>query len=127
MVDSLRRHRLIYQSAPRHRDDPNSYCMLFEIVVGAELVGRADPGAVVTVSLAIQPRSGRKFTYSDRVLANAAGEYAMRLPYSNEPFSPDVRAGEHYSIRAGGRSVTLVVPESAVHNGTRVVAPSLGG
>jgi asparagine N-glycosylation enzyme membrane subunit Stt3 len=126
VVDSLRRHRLIYQSAPRHRDDPKPYCMLFEIVAGAELVGRADPGAVVTVSLVIQPRSGRKFTYSGQVLANAAGEYAMRLPYSNEPFGPDVRSDDHYTIRAGGRSVTLIVPESAVQDGTRVVAPSLG-
>ena len=100
--------------------------MLFEIVVGAELVGRAAPGAVVSVSLVIEPRTGRKFTYSGEVVANAAGEYAMRLPYSNEPFSPDVRSGDHYTIRAGGRSVTLVVPESAVQNGTRVVAAPLG-
>jgi len=51
MVSSLGRHRLIYQSAPLNENDPKPFVMLFEIVEGAELMGHADPGAVVKVSL----------------------------------------------------------------------------
>jgi asparagine N-glycosylation enzyme membrane subunit Stt3 len=123
---SLRRHRLIYQSAPLEAGDAKPYCMLFEVVAGAELVGRAKPGAVVRVNLTIEPRLGRRFVYSAEVRADSEGGYALRLPYSNEQSSPDVRTGDRYTIRADEDSVTLVVPESAVLEGTRVQAPALG-
>ena len=123
-VASLTRHRLIYQSAPLHEGDPKPYCMLFEIVEGAVLVGHAEPGAVVRLSLVIKPRLGRRFRYSDKVLANPAGEYRIRLPYPTEPFSPDVQPGDHYTLRVGGQSVAVVVSESAVLDGSLVVAPA---
>jgi len=125
-VDSLRRHRLIFQSAPLHDGDPRPYCMLFEIVEGAELVGRAEPGSVVRLSLSIQPRTGRRFTYSDRVVADEAGEYRMRLPYPNERFSPDVQSGDEYTIRVGAKSATVVVSETAVANGSQIAGPVFG-
>jgi dolichyl-diphosphooligosaccharide--protein glycosyltransferase len=125
-ADSLRQHRLIYQSAPLHEGDPKPYVMLFELVEGAKLVGHADPGALVKVSLVITPRTGRRFTYSDRVLANAAGEYTIRLPYPNEPFSSDVRSGDQYTLRVGKESVTVAVSESAVLDGAQIDAPAFG-
>ena len=103
------------------------FCMLFEIVAGAELVGRADPGAVIHVSLVVEPQLGSRFEYSARIRANAAGEYKLRLPYSNESFSSNVRTADHYSLRVGERSATVIIPESAVLEGTRVDGPALGG
>jgi asparagine N-glycosylation enzyme membrane subunit Stt3 len=125
-IQPLRRHRLIYQSAPLEAGDPEPYCMLFEVVAGAELVGRASPGAVVRVSLTIEPRLGHRFVYSAETLADPAGEYSFRLPYSNEQSSPDVRTGDRYRLRAGDDSVALIVPESAVLDGARIEAPPLG-
>jgi hypothetical protein len=98
--------------------------MLFEIVEGAELVGHADPGAVVRIELGIKPQTGRRFTYSDRVVANSDGEYRIRLPYPNEPFSSDVESGDHYTVRIGKRSVAVVVSESEVSEGSQIDTPA---
>jgi asparagine N-glycosylation enzyme membrane subunit Stt3 len=125
-VDSLERHRLIYQSAPLNEGDPNPYCMLFEIIEGAKLVGHAEPGSVVRVNLGINPRSGSRFTYSDRVEADADGGYTLRLPYPNESFSPDVESGDHYTVRTGNESARVVVSEAAVLEGSEVAGPSFG-
>ena len=123
VVAALGRHRLIYQSTPLRKSDPNPFCMLFEIVDGATLVGHADPGASVRVSLMISPRRGKRFTYSAKAVADAAGEYRIRLPYSNEPFSPDVQAGDHYTVRVGKESAAVIVSESDVLNGLEVAGP----
>ena len=125
-ADALGQHRLIYQSARLHEGDPKPYVMLFEIVEGAKLVGHAEPGAVVKVALVITPRTGKRFSYSDRVLANAAGEYTVRLPYPNEPFSSDVQSGDHYTLRVGKQSISVVVSESAVLNGSQIDGPAFG-
>jgi hypothetical protein len=97
--------------------------MLFEIVAGAKLVGHAEPGAVVRIGLGIKPRVGRRFTYSDRVVADSDGEYMIRLPYPNEPFSPDIESGDHYTLRIGEQSIEVVVSESAVVDGSQIDAP----
>jgi asparagine N-glycosylation enzyme membrane subunit Stt3 len=122
-VAALGRHRLIYQSAPLHGDDPQPYVMLFEIVEGAELVGHADPGSVIRVELDIKPQTGRRFTYSGRVAADSEGEYRIRLPYPTEPFSSDVEPGDHYSVRVGDESGAVVVSESEVLEGSRIDGP----
>jgi len=98
--------------------------MLFEVVEGARLTGRADPGAVVKVSLGLKPRLGQRFTYSARAEANEIGEYTIRLPYPNEPFSPDVESADHYSVRVGKQSATVVVSEAAVSEGLEVAGPT---
>ena len=117
---------MIYQSAPLHEGDSKPYVMLFEIVEGAKLVGHADPGSVVKVALVITPRIGRRFSYSDRVLVNADGEYTVRLPYPNELFSSDVQSGDHYTFRVGKQSSSVVVSESAVLNGSQIDGPAFG-
>lgn len=121
---ALSRHRLVYQSASLRKGDSRPYCMLFEIVDGAELVGRADPGAIVRVSLDIFPRSGRGFIYTTSGVTDSAGRYSIRLPYPNEPFSPNVRSGASYRVRIGSESAEVVVSESAVLEGAEVAGPS---
>jgi asparagine N-glycosylation enzyme membrane subunit Stt3 len=126
VVDALQRHRLVYQSASLREGGRIPFCMLFEIVAGAELVGRADPSAVIIISLSVEPRLGSRFEYRARIRANAAGEYRLRLPYSNESFSTNVRTADHYTLRVGERSAVVMIPESAVLDGTRVDGPTLG-
>ncbi len=126
IVDALHRHRLIYLSPPLRPGAGRPHLLLFEIVPGAELVGRADPGAEVRLSLSVRPRGSAPFDFATRVRADEEGEYVVRLPYSNEPFSASVRVGDHYSIRSGDRRAELAVAESAVANGERVAGPDLG-
>jgi dolichyl-diphosphooligosaccharide--protein glycosyltransferase len=126
-VEPLHHHRLVYQSEPLGPGETEPYCLIFEIVPGAEIVGRAEPGATVTARLSIEPRRGPGFVYEARAVADAAGTWSVRVPYSSEPSSGEVRTGAHYGIRSGGHDVTLDVPEAAVLRGLRIEAPPLDG
>jgi hypothetical protein len=101
------------------------YATLYEIVEGARLVGEADPGAVVEVRLALDSVRGGRFHYVAKTRADASGRYALRLPYSNEPFSPDVRAASHYSVTTRAAAGRALIPEQAVRSGAQVAGPSL--
>lgn len=120
----LSRHRLIYQSPPFDESDSQPYITLFEVVAGAELVGRAAPDMTLRLSLEITPRHGAGFLYNASVLADGDGIYRFRLPYANESLSPNVRVGRHYTLRAGTQRAKVVVPESAILSGGRIVGPS---
>jgi dolichyl-diphosphooligosaccharide--protein glycosyltransferase len=124
--DSLARHRLIYQSPHLDEESSEPYVMIFEIVAGAEIIGRATPDSIITASLDISPREGARFSYSTSTVTNAAGIYAFRLPYSNQALSPNVRIGSHYTMRAGQNRGFLVVPEAAILSGRRIEGPRLG-
>jgi asparagine N-glycosylation enzyme membrane subunit Stt3 len=123
-TDALGQHRLIYQSAPLREGGLRPYCMLFEIVEGARLVGRAEPGDVVRVRLEVEPKSGRPFTYTARTITDPAGDYAIRLPYSNESVTPDIEVGGHYDIRIGSKNAEVTVSEAAVQEGSQIAGPS---
>ena len=123
--DSLARHRLIYQSPPLDEKNSRPFVMIFEIVPGAEIVGRATPNSIVTASLDISPKEGSRFSYSASATTNEAGIYAIRLPYSNQALSPNVRIGSHYTMRAGRNQGFLVIPESAILSGRRLEGPRL--
>ena len=124
---SLRRHRLIYESPPLPggRGAARSFCKLYEIVAGAQLVGLADPGATVRARLALETRHGGRFEYTATSRAGLAGQYTLRLPYSNESFSPNVRVEKHYRLRSGEAFATAVISEEAVRGGHEVEGPSL--
>jgi len=126
-VPALARHRLIQESAliKARRGGPRPYSSLYEIVEGARLVGEADPGAVVEVRLALDSVHGGRFRYVAKTRADASGRYALRLPYSNEPFSSEVRAARHYDVTTPGAAGRARVPEQAVRSGAEVAGPSL--
>jgi len=123
----LDRHRLIYESPPLREgaEAASSFCKLYEIVPGARIVGAADPGAVVRVRLALETRHGGPFHFNATSRADPTGRYEIRVPYSNESFSPDVQVAGQYSIRSGEKSATVVVSEGAVRGGREVEGPSL--
>lgn len=124
-------HRLIYQSPRLRAKDPQPYLMIFEIVAGAELVGRATPHSTVNVKLDIAPQQGSRFLYNDSTKADANGVYRFRLPYSNESSnepsnetsSPNVRVGRQYVVRVGAQRAGAVLPESAILSGAVVEGP----
>jgi asparagine N-glycosylation enzyme membrane subunit Stt3 len=121
-------HRLIYQSPRIQKKDPQPYIMIFEIVAGAELVGRARPHGVVTVALDVVPREGSRFLYNDSTEADADGVYRFRLPYSNESsnesWNTNVIAGRQYIVRVPGRRAGVVLSEADVLSGNRVEGPT---
>ncbi len=124
---ALQRHRLIYESPPlRGEGTPGpSFCKLYEIVPGARLVGWADPGSLVRVRLALSTVHGGHFEYTAIDRSDDAGQYVVRLPYSNQKFSPAVRVEGHYTLSSGEASANVVIPESAVLAGEVVPGPSL--
>ena len=123
-VEALERHRMIYRSANLDPRKPNPYCMLFEIVSGAEIVGRAEPGTLVEARVEIEPREGPAFVYSVEAEADESGAYSLRVPYSNSFAGPSVSTGDHYLVVVAGESTSVVVSESAVVEGDRIEGPS---
>jgi asparagine N-glycosylation enzyme membrane subunit Stt3 len=127
-VPALGRHRLVYESSLvlGQGRAARPYARLYEIVEGARLVGEAEPGAPVEARLELQGGHGR-LDFVARTRADASGRYALRLPYSNEPSGPGVRAARHYRVTSGAASGRAVVPEAAVRSGAEVSGPRLRG
>jgi dolichyl-diphosphooligosaccharide--protein glycosyltransferase len=80
---------------------------VYELVPGAMLVGRGEPGERQTVSTEFET-GGETHTYERRVTATANGWYAVRVPYS----------GSYDSGESTNR-----VTEAAVQNGTFTETP----
>jgi dolichyl-diphosphooligosaccharide--protein glycosyltransferase len=127
VVPSLKRHRIVYESPPADERERtrNSLVKIFEVVAGARVVGDARPGAVVMVKLDVQSRHGEPFEYRSLTRADQSGRYALRLPYSNERFSPDVKVGEHYTIASERRQDEFAISEEAVQGGLSLEGPPL--
>jgi len=105
-VQALSRHRLLYESAPpgdRSRERESLF-KLFEIVAGAELVGRAAPGQRVRASVPLRTNRKREFVYRTSVHADDTGAFALRVPYANPAIGQRavgvVRVGPSYTIDA---------------------------
>jgi asparagine N-glycosylation enzyme membrane subunit Stt3 len=95
---------------------------VFEQVAGARVTGRAEPGASVTLRLAMRLRtSGRTFHYEQEARAGDGGEFELVCPYATEvlqggdlePFGPAE------VVWLGGRGFAHI-PEAAVQDGTEV-------
>jgi asparagine N-glycosylation enzyme membrane subunit Stt3 len=125
-VRALHRHRLVYESPRLNQGGPGpeakSFAKLFEIVPGARVLGHAEPGAHVAVRLELRTRLG-PFVYHTNGKADDSGRYSLRLPYSNEVFSPDVRAASSYTFASGEKTAFLSVPEAAVQGGLELEGP----
>ncbi|MFQ5416234.1 MAG: hypothetical protein ACE5FL_04195, partial [Myxococcota bacterium] len=124
-ASALASHRLIYESPPLREGFGRSFCMLFEIVPGAELRGRADPGATVRVSLALETRADGAFDYFARSRADEEGTYRLRLPYANDAPGAEVRVDDRYRVESGDVSASVAIREAAVRDGAVVAGPDL--
>jgi asparagine N-glycosylation enzyme membrane subunit Stt3 len=124
----LERHRLVYESRRWGSESaaaPPLY-RVFEHVPGARVVGRADPGSAVELSLPM--RSGRReLVYRASAHAAADGRFELRVPYATEGGPRGVRVEDPYTLACKGDSVSLAVSEEAVRSGGQVIAPPLCG
>ncbi len=127
---ALARHRLFWlgdrSGRPRDRQRPaTDRVAVFEIVPGALVEGRAEPGALVRVALELEAGGGRLW-YRARSRASDAGRYRVRLPYPTDvAVSREVRAVGGYRVEAGGRAAPLEVREADVRAGATLAGPSL--
>jgi asparagine N-glycosylation enzyme membrane subunit Stt3 len=98
---------------------------VFEVVPGALVVGQAAPGELVGVRLGVFTNRGRKFVYQTHGVADAAGEYRVRVPYATDGGPHGIRTGPFYRVSCGTELGGVAVPEQAVIEGRTVVGPPL--
>jgi len=122
-LSPLRHHRLIMETSPAQPGFP--HVMIYEIVKGAQIQGRAVPGAVVNLRLPIRSTMrSAAFTYSKQAVARADGRYRFVVPYSTGGDAP-IRTGQKYLLRCGAESAEVEVSEPSVVGGATVSSPAL--
>jgi dolichyl-diphosphooligosaccharide--protein glycosyltransferase len=124
-LPALAHHRLIFDAAATwgaSRGSAPNY-KVFEIVPGARIRGRAQPGAHVAAELPLRIGSGVVF-FSSETRAGADGSFTLRVPYANDGAPGDVRPGRRYRLRSGASDVFVVVSEADVESGADVAAPA---
>lgn len=124
----LSHYRLVYESPPR-RHFPQPEYKVFEVVPGARVRGRAEPGREVMAAVDFVTRRGRRGTFGARTVADAGGTYRLLLPVATNVVAGAVSFGRG-ALRASGaglplRSAELAVPEARVRTGGTVDGPDL--
>jgi dolichyl-diphosphooligosaccharide--protein glycosyltransferase len=89
---------------------------LFERVEGAVLEARGEPGELLTARVPIATPVGRRFSFLATSRADASGIARVRVPYSTDE-SAHARAVGPYTVRIGGASWQVRVPDVAVRKG----------
>ena len=97
---------------------------IYELVSGAEIVGRATPGVLVTGSIELQPPGQQPLEMQYEARADAGGEYRLRVPYSTDR-NGGVGNGSRLRLEADGRRAELEIPEAAARNSLVLAAPAL--
>jgi asparagine N-glycosylation enzyme membrane subunit Stt3 len=119
----LQHHRLIMETSLARPSFP--HVMIYEIVEGARIQGRAAPGAVVHLRLPIRSAvRSAAFTYSARAVTDADGYYRFAVPYSTGGAAP-IRTGKNFQLSCGEETAELEVAEITVVSGARIAGPPL--
>ena len=100
---------------------------LYELVAGAVLEARAEPGTPLEAELRIQTPIGRRFVYRAATRAGADGVARLRVPYATETAQPTRSLGP-YRLRLGDAIVRVTVREADVRSGAvlRFAGPETG-
>ena len=100
---------------------------LFEIVDGAVVEARAEPGAEVWLTLALESPSGRSIRYEVRAVANSDGRARLRVPYATGESGDGIRvvAPDPYRVRVADCTIAVPVTNAQVYAGA-VIAVSAG-
>jgi dolichyl-diphosphooligosaccharide--protein glycosyltransferase len=127
-LPALERHRLVYVTAfhdPLRRLPPH-VLGVFEVVPGAWVEGRAEPGARVEASLALAADGGFSYAWRAFTYADEQGRFTLRLPYGTDGVPGGaIRVGRRYALSSDGARAGLELPEAAVRDGARVAGPDL--
>jgi asparagine N-glycosylation enzyme membrane subunit Stt3 len=124
-VPAVRRHRLVFESAPKPRVVPQRPAFkVYEHVRGALLTGRSEPGSRVVARLEVTTNRGRRFEFVSATHANAAGHFMLRFPYSTLDSPPSVATAPRVELLSLGRRLSVAVSEADVREGRPVPVPS---
>jgi hypothetical protein len=95
----------------------------YELVAGATLSGRADPGTVVVGELELTER-GRPHRYRAWTTSGPQGAWRMRVAVPSGWSTHTIRTGPVWRITQGAaEAVEVVVPEAAVREGQEIPVP----
>jgi len=121
-LPALGHFRLLFETRyPGGGGVPGGFYKVFEVVPGAVIRGRAEPGMPVSVSLTLRTGAGRRLLYFDRTMADGGGEYALTVPYNTSLAQGDTRPRGPYAVRVGGFAPReVVVSEKQVAGGGAV-------
>jgi dolichyl-phosphooligosaccharide-protein glycotransferase len=126
-VRALEHHRLVFESDALdwHDEDAPATYKVYEVVEGAQVEGRAPPGARIDVELALRSNRRRAFRWESDARSDAQGRYRLRLPYANYGSPPATHVGRYYVLRCRGEEAYVTVLEPQVEKGSVVHGPDL--
>jgi hypothetical protein len=96
---------------------------LFEIVDGAVVEARAEPGTEVSLTLALESASGRRLDYEAKAVASSSGIARLRVPYATDESRDGIRvvAPGRYRVRVADCTIAVPVSDAQVRAGAVVV------
>ncbi len=92
---------------------------LFEIVEGAVIESRAEPGTPMRAQLALLTSTRRRFTYTAATSAGDNGLARLRLPYATETREPTKPDGP-YRVWIGNEEFSARMSDAEVRQGKRI-------
>lgn len=133
IVPGLSRHRLLlYLEVPSPApsadpDGPRPESLgVWQVVRGARIEGRTEPGARVHLALPLFTSSGLETAYRRTTVADARGAYRFVVPYPTDVrFSPDVTTRGGYRLAGPRGRARLEVEEAEIVRGGVVPGPSI--
>ncbi|WP_459815639.1 STT3 domain-containing protein [Geotalea toluenoxydans] len=118
---ALGKYRLVFESANGFVDPYAgfvSHYKIFELVPGAVMKGRAQPGKNISLKLLLGSQGGRPFTYREETIAGSNGEFTFIIPYATTGnAAAGVAPVGKYSITAGNENFLVHVNEAAIQFG----------
>ncbi len=103
---ALSRYRLIYESNSTWLNKTDVKTIkLFEYVPGARIKGRALPNASVSISIPVTTNRNRTFNYTNKVKADARGNFTLVVPYASEGTPYGTRPIGGYTLSVNGFAI----------------------
>ncbi len=125
----LERFRLITEGPKRGLPQPRLFpdgipartvpYKLFEIVEGARLSARGEPGADLEARLVLRTPLGRRFEFRAATRADGEGRAELRVPYPTDASAP-TRAEGAYRVFFAGVTYEVAVSDTEVRQGSVV-------
>ena len=121
----LSHFRLVLETATVYRfvDEPTTLLKAFEVVAGARIAGRAEPGTPVQLQLAVRTNAGRKFVYRNGTTTGPEGRFEIVVPYPTGSRGAPVTSADHYLVKVGDEVSKIQVSDRQVREGLTVELP----
>lgn len=125
---ALSRYRLIYESNSTWLNKTGVKTIkLFEYVPSARIKGRTMPNASISVSIPVTTNRNRTFNYTNKVKADAKGNFTLVVPYASEGTPYGTRPTGVYTLSVNGLAIkNISVSNQQVISGSSVDSGYLG-